>query len=136
MGLELGADDYLAKPFSFSELLARVYSLLRRTIIQPDHHLAVADLKLDVMKHQAVRAAMRLDLTPKEFSLLVLFIQRSGQVLSRTLIAEKVWDINFDSDTNVVDVAVKRLRQKVDDPFNKKLIHTVRGMGYVFEDRE
>lgn len=134
-GLELGADDYLGKPFAFSELLARVRTLLRRApVVQPEY-LTIADLKIDVLKHKATRGNERLDLTPKEFALLMLFVQRRGEVLSRTFISESVWDINFDSDTNVVDVAIRRLRQKLDDPFEKKLIHTVRGMGYILEER-
>ncbi len=135
-GLELGADDYLIKPFAFSELLARIRALLRRHSVRVDTLLTVADLNVDIVKHKASRANMKLHLSPKEFNMLVLFMQRSGEVLSRTYIAEKVWDIHFDSDTNAVDVAVKRLRQKIDDPFNQKLIHTVRGMGYVFEERK
>lgn len=134
-GLQLGADDYLVKPFAFSELLARVQTLLRRTQTRQPEKLQVADLEIDPTRHRAYRAGQRLDLTPKEFSLLALFIRRQGQLLSRTLIAEQVWDMNFDSDTNVVDVAVRRLRQKMDDPFPKKLIHTVRGVGYVMEER-
>ena len=123
------------KPFAFSELLARIRSLLRRGNTQPSDYLTISDLSIDIVKHKATRGSIRLNLTPKEFALLIMFVQRTGEVLSRTLIAESVWDINFDSDTNVVDVAIRRLRQKVDDPFEKKLIHTVRGMGYVFEER-
>jgi two-component system copper resistance phosphate regulon response regulator CusR len=134
-GLELGADDYLVKPFAFSELLARIHSILRRG---PGRHadiLRIADLEIDLPRHRAMRSGKRLDLTPKEFALLSLLARRAGEVLSRTLISEQVWDMNFDSDTNVVDVAIRRLRRKVDDPFDKKLIHTVRGVGYVLEDR-
>lgn len=135
-GLELGADDYLIKPFAFSELLARIRTLLRRgTTAQQPNTIAVAGLVIDLIKHKAIRDSQRLDLSPKEFSLLTFLAQHTGEVLSRTLLAERVWDINFNSDTNVVDVAIRRLRQKVDDPFEVKLIHTIRGIGYVFEER-
>jgi two-component system, OmpR family, copper resistance phosphate regulon response regulator CusR len=134
-GLTLGADDYLVKPFAFSELLARIRSVLRRSLPRQVEALVVADLEIDPARRRASRGRQRLDLTPKQFSLLSLFARREGEVLSRTLLAEEVWDINFDSDTNVVDVAIRRLRSKVDDPFEQKLIHTVRGVGYVMEAR-
>jgi len=137
-GLELGADDYLIKPFAFSELLARLRTILRRgggSGARQGTALRVADLEIDAERHKATRRGKPLDLTPKEFLLLSLLARRAGDVLSRTLIAEQVWDINFDSGTNVVDVHVRRLRSKVDDPFDAKLIHTVRGIGYVLEDR-
>lgn len=135
-GFDLGADDYLVKPFQFPELLARIRALLKRgTKVATDDVLRIADLEVDSVKHRATRAGQRIDLSAKEFALLVLFVRRSGEVLPRTQIASLVWDINFDSDTNVVDVAVRRLRIKIDDPFETKLIHTVRGVGYVFEHR-
>jgi two-component system copper resistance phosphate regulon response regulator CusR len=135
-GLELGADDYLVKPFAFSELLARIRTILRRGPVRLNEILSVADLELDLKRMRATRNGKTIDLTPKEFLLLSLFVQRKGEVLSCTLIAEQVWDMHFHSDTNVVDVAVRRLRQKMDDPFSKKLIRTVRGVGYVLEDPE
>ena len=135
-GFDLGADDYLVKPFQFPELLARVRALLKRGKGQvSDTVLKVADLEVDPVRHRAVRSGKRVDLTAKEFALLTLLLQRSGEVLSRTQIASLVWDINFDSDTNVVEVAIRRLRAKVDDDFADKLIHTVRGVGYVLEHR-
>jgi two-component system, OmpR family, copper resistance phosphate regulon response regulator CusR len=132
-GFELGADDYVVKPFAFSELLARVRSLLRRGPGRQAETIRMADLEIDLLRQRATRAGQRLELTSKEFLLLTLLARRAGEVLSRTLIAESVWDMNFDSDTNVVDVNVRRLRAKVDDPFALKLIRTVRGAGYVME---
>ncbi|WP_332740036.1 heavy metal response regulator transcription factor [Hydrogenophaga sp.] len=137
-GLQAGADDYLVKPFAFSELLARVGALLRRgpaATEAANTRMAVSNLEMDLLSRKAWRAGQRLDLTAKEFSLLALLARRKGQILSRTTIAEQVWDMNFDSDTNVVEVAVRRLRSKMDDPFKPKLLHNVRGMGYVLEER-
>jgi two-component system, OmpR family, copper resistance phosphate regulon response regulator CusR len=134
-GLELGADDYLVKPFAFSELLARVHSVSRRGPSRQAETLKLADLEIDFPRRRVTRGGKRIDLTAKEFDLLSLLARRSGEILSRTIIAEQVWDMNFDSNTNVVDVAVRRLRQKIDEPFAKKLVHTVRGVGYVLEDR-
>ena len=134
-GLELGADDYLVKPFAFTELLARIRSILRRGSARDASVVTVADLEIDLVRHRSTRAGKLLDLTPKEFLLLSLLMRRTGDVLSRTIIAEQVWDINFDCDSNVVDVHLRRLRMKVDDPHQKKLIHTVRGIGYVLEER-
>jgi two-component system copper resistance phosphate regulon response regulator CusR len=134
-GLESGADDYLVKPFAFSELLARIHALLRRggDTRRQDNVLRLGDLELDFVKRKAARDGRRLDLTGKEFTLLTLLLRRQGQVLSRTVLAEQVWDMNFDSDTDVVEAAIRRLRAKLDDPFREKLLHTVRGMGYVLE---
>ncbi len=133
-GLELGAADYLVKPFSFAELLARVRNVLRRgpTAIESSV-LQVADLEVDLLRRRVSRAGRRIDLTPKEFGLLELLVRRQGEVLPRSLIASLVWDMNFDSDTNVIEVAMRRLRAKVDEGFEVRLIQTVRGMGYVLE---
>ena len=133
-GLELGADDYLVKPFAFSEFLARVRTLLRRGKgVMESTALRAADLELDLLRRRVVRGGQRIELTAKEFALLELLLRRQGEVLPRSLIASQVWDMNFDSDTNVIEVAMRRLRAKVDDAFEPKLIRTVRGMGYVLE---
>jgi two-component system, OmpR family, copper resistance phosphate regulon response regulator CusR len=137
-GLQSGADDYLVKPFAFSELLARVGALLRRGPANNEASnakLTVSNLEMDLISRKAWRDGERLELTAKEFALLALLARRKGQILSRTTIAEQVWDMNFDSDTNVVEVAIRRLRAKMDDPYRPKLLHNVRGMGYVLEDR-
>jgi len=133
-GLELGADDYLVKPFAFAELLARVRTLLRRGKSMEPDLLRAADLELNLTRRRVTRSGRRIDLTPKEFGLLELLLRRRGEVLPRSLIASQVWDMNFDSDTNVVEVAIRRLRAKVDEGYQVKLIKTVRGMGYVVED--
>jgi two-component system, OmpR family, copper resistance phosphate regulon response regulator CusR len=134
-GLQLGADDYLVKPFAFSELLARIHSILRRTQVQPKEYLRVGDLEIDLVRARASREGQPLELTPKEFALLTLLARNAGIVLSRTQLAEQIWDVKYLGDSNVVDVHVRRLRSKADDPFPRKLIHTVRGAGYVLEDR-
>ncbi len=139
-GLRDGADDYLVKPFAFSELLARIEALLRRGNPARDAQelviLKIEDLEVDLARRKAHRGGQRLDLTAKEFLLLTLLLRRRGHVLSRTQLAEQVWDMNFDGGTNIVEVAVRRLRGKLDDPFQRKLLHTVRGMGYVLESRD
>src|SRR5882757_5605686 len=132
-GLELGGDDYLIKPFAFVELLARIRTLLRRGPAREVEQINIGDLEIDVVRRRVKRAGQRVDLTPREFSLLQLLSNRKGEVLSRTQIASYVWDMNFDSDTNVVEVAIRRLRAKIDDGHTVKLIHTIRGMGYVLE---
>lgn len=133
-GLELGADDYLVKPFAFAEFLARVRTLLRRgSAPAQNDQLQVANLTLDLPRRRAQRDNQRINLTNKEFALLELLVRRQGEVLPRSLIASQVWDMNFDSDTNVIDVAIRRLRAKIDDNYEPKLIHTVRGMGYMLD---
>jgi two-component system copper resistance phosphate regulon response regulator CusR len=134
-GLELGADDYLIKPFAFAELLARLRTLLRRAPPRVQDRLSIADLSIEVQRRRVTRGEVRIDLTVQDFALLHLLAEREGDVLSRSLIASHVWDMNFESDTNVVDVAIRRLRAKIDDPYPVKLVHTVRGMGYVLEIR-
>lgn len=137
-GLQSGADDYLIKPFAFSELLARIQVLLRRAAPRSTGEqttLRIGDLEVDLLRRRASRAGQRLDLTAKEFSLLTLLLRRQGEVVTRTELASQVWDMNFDSETNVVEVAVRRLRTKLDVPFEHHLLHTVRGMGYVLEER-
>jgi two-component system copper resistance phosphate regulon response regulator CusR len=135
-GLQGGADDYLVKPFSFLELLARLQALTRRGRALEPAQLRIADLQIDLISRKAYRANVRIDLTAKEFSLLAVLARRQGEILSKTAIAELVWDMNFDSNTNVVEVAIKRLRAKIDTPFSPKLLHTIRGMGYILELRE
>ncbi len=136
-GLELGAADYLVKPFSFAELLARVRNVLRRGPTATESStLQIADLEMDLLRRRVTRAGKRIDLTPKEFGLLELLMRRQGEVLPRSLIASLVWDMNFDSDTNVIEVAMRRLRAKVDESFEVRLIQTVRGMGYVLESNK
>ncbi|WP_058913774.1 heavy metal response regulator transcription factor [Entomohabitans teleogrylli] len=136
-GLRSGADDYLAKPFSLIELVARIQALLRRRMSDASAptHLCIADLQIDLIARKVFRAGNRIDLTAKEFSLLSLLARHQGEILSKMMIAEEVWDMNFDSDANVVEVAIKRLRNKIDTPYEMKLLHTVRGMGYVLETR-
>ncbi|MHC8945323.1 two-component system copper resistance phosphate regulon response regulator CusR [Advenella incenata] len=133
-GLQLGADDYLVKPFSFTELVLRVRTLLRRGVVRDSEVFQLADLQLDPLRHKVTRQGVNIVLTNKEFMLLHLLIRRQGEALSRSDIASQVWDMNFDSDTNVVDVAIKRLRAKIDAPFDRKLIHTVRSVGYMFSE--
>lgn len=133
-GLELGADDYLVKPFAFPELLARIRTRLRRgQAVQALDKLSVADLEMDLLRRRVIRAGKKIELTTKEFALLELLVRRAGEVLPRMMIASQVWDMNFHSETNAIDVAVRRLRAKVDDGFEVKLIQTVRGIGYLVE---
>ena len=134
-GLQEGADDYLVKPFSFNELVARIQAITRRGAVLETTQLRVADLQIDLLSRRVLRAGQRIDLTAKEFALLSLLARRQGDILSKTTIAELVWDMNFDSNTNVVEVAIKRLRGKIDLPFSSNLLHTIRGMGYVLESR-
>lgn len=133
-GLQLGADDYLVKPFSFTELVLRIRTLLRRGVVRDSDIVQIADLQLDHLRHKVTRQGVNITLTNKEFMLLHLLIKHQGEALSRAVIASQVWDMNFDSDTNVVDVAIKRLRAKIDAPFEQKLIHTVRSVGYMFAE--
>ena len=135
-GLELGADDYLVKPFAFSELNARVRNILRRSPARHIDVLRVSDLDMDLLRHKVSRAGKSLDLAPQEYRLLEYLLQHAGEVLTRTRLAEQIWDINFDGDSNVIDAAVRRLRRKVDDPYDQKLIHTLRGVGYVLEEHD
>jgi two-component system, OmpR family, copper resistance phosphate regulon response regulator CusR len=135
-GLRDGADDYLTKPFSFLELVERLRALTRRARVQESALISVGDLRVDLISRRAMRDGVRLDLTAKEFQLLSVLARRHGEILSKTLITELVWDVNFESDTNVVETAIKRLRAKLDGPFASKLLHTIRGMGYVLEERD
>jgi two-component system copper resistance phosphate regulon response regulator CusR len=134
-GLGLGADDYIVKPFAFSELVARIQTVLRRGVVVPADKYRAGDLELDLAAHRVIRQGVRIDLTPKEFTLLSLLLRFKGEALSRTRIAERIWNLDNFHETNVVDVHMRRLRAKIDDPFEKKLIHTVRGVGYVLEER-
>lgn len=134
-GLELGADDYLVKPFAFSELVARARTILRRGPVRQEERIRIADLEIDPRQHRATRAGQLLHLTPKEMQILVLLARFAGEVVPRSTISDQVWGINFDTGSNMVDAAIRRLRAKIDDPFEKKLINTVRGVGYVLEER-
>jgi two-component system, OmpR family, response regulator len=134
-GLQTGSDDYLIKPFAFSELLARVYALIRRPsrAMEPTR-LTVGDLSIDLLTHKAIRADMVIDIQPREFALLEYLMRNAGRIVSKTMIMEHVWDYNFDPQTNIIEVSVCRLRDKIDRPFNKKMIHTVRGVGYALKE--
>lgn len=139
-GLKSGADDYMVKPFAFSELVARIKVLLRRNpslsgAANVATILRMHDLEIDLARQRAFRAGKRLDLSAKEYSLLILLMRRQGQVISRAELAAQVWSINFEADSNVVEVAIRRLRMKIDEPFDKPLLHTIRGMGYILESR-
>ncbi len=134
-GLDFGADDYLVKPFAFAELLARVKALVRREKDKPQDKFSVGDITMNVLQHRVERDGMTVELTPKEFALLRYFMENQGQVLTRTMISENVWGYNFDSMTNVIDVHINSLREKIDKGRDVKFIHTVRGVGYVFEER-
>lgn len=134
-GFELGVDDYLIKPFAFSELLVRISAILRRGPALKEDVLRVADLDIDLVRGRATRNGKRLDLTPKEYALLSLFVRSSGKILTKSVIAEQIWNLHYGADTNIIEVHINRLRAKVDGPFEKKLIHTLRGRGYVLEDR-
>ena len=136
IGLDQGADDYLTKPFAFEELLARLRALLRRGSSTPSSELTLADLQLDLVTHHVMRAGKRIDLTAKEFALLEFFLRQPGRVLSRALIAQHVWGVDFDTFTNVIDVYVNYLRKKIDAEFEPKLLHTIRGVGYVMKEPE
>lgn len=135
-GLELGADDYLVKPFSFAELAARLKTIMRRGVIGDLNVIQIADLKIDLSHHKVFREGKKIELTPKEFNILVMLARKQGQVLTRTVIADQIWGIDFDKGSNFVDVHIRRLRSKVDDPFGKKLIRTMRGIGYVLDDED
>ena len=135
-GLNLGADDYLTKPFSFNELLARIQAILRRErVVNLSSRFQVSNLILEPDGHRVFREKAKIELTPKEYSLLEFFMRHPGEIITRTMISEKVWDVHFDTSTNIIDVHVSHLRNKIDKDFEPKLLHTVKGVGYVLEDR-